>query len=64
MKQLFQDSNIPYQLLHHKSYSDPNLQAVDYFCWTSHQNLTQNKTLPLSKYVNSFREVGEIIFPD
>lgn len=64
MKQLFQDSNIPYQLLHHKSCSDPNLQAVDYFYWAAHRDLTQNKTWPLSKCVNSFREVGEIVFPD
>lgn len=62
MKRRFQDVGIPYELLHHLSCSDPNLQAADYFCWAAHRDLTQGKDWPLSVCTQSFCEVGKIDF--
>ena len=62
MKRRFQNSGIPYALLHHSSGSDPNLQAVDYFCWAAHRDLTQGKNWPMSKVAPSFIEVGRVKF--
>lgn len=64
MKRRFQSSTRSYQLLHHKSCSDPNLQAVDYFCWAAHRDLTQGKDWPMSLCADSFREVGKVEFED
>lgn len=64
MRSRFQNTQRSYQLLHHKSCSDPNLQAVDYFCWAAHRDLTQSKSWPLSVCADSFREVGEVEFTD
>lgn len=62
MKKRFQNSARTYQLLHHKSCSDPNLQAVDYFCWAAHRDLTQGKDWPMSLCSGSFHEVGKVEF--
>ena len=62
MKARFQGAGIPYALMHHRSCSDPNLQATDYFCWAAHRDLTQGKDWPLKACANSFREVGMIGF--
>lgn len=62
MKHRFSSCGVPYTLSHHKSCSDPNLQAADYFCWAANRDLTQGKDWPLSQCSASFREVGEARF--
>lgn len=63
MKSKFQSKGVPYQLMHHDSASDLNLQAADYFCWAAQRDLAQRKSWPMSKVYKSFVEVGELTFP-
>lgn len=62
MKARFGGCGVPYMLCHHKSCSDPNLQATDYFCWAAQRDLARGKDWPLSQCAGSFREVGEARF--
>lgn len=64
MKRRFQNVGVPYMLLHHSLGSDPNLQAVDYFCWAAHRDLTQGKDWPMTVVAPSFIEVGNVEFTD
>lgn len=62
MKQKFQNKGVPYQLMHHDSASDMNLQVADYFCWAAQRDLAQNKNWPMTLLYQSFVEVGTVSF--
>lgn len=61
MRRQFQDKGIPYSLLHHKSESDPNLQAADYLCWAVQRHETKGLDWPMSRVESIMASVSEVI---
>lgn len=57
---MFQESGIPYTLLHHKSVSDPNLKIADYLCWAIQRNEVEGLDWSLKRVQHLFTEVSEV----
>ena len=61
MRSRFQESDIPYVLLHHKSESDPNLQIADYMCWAVHRFEVKGLDWPMSKVLDVMESISEVV---
>lgn len=61
MKQRFQRIGITYELLHHKSESDLNLQVADYLCWAVQRKVARGKDWPFSKVKQLIKDVGQVV---
>ena len=58
MKKRFQDSGLPYMLLHHKSCASAYLQIADYLSWAIQRRDTKGERWPMDFVSSCFQEIG------
>lgn len=60
MKKRFQQENLPYLLLHHKSCSSVYLQIADYLSWAVQRQRSKGERWPMELVSMCFQEIGNM----